>query len=101
MQPDGCVCACRPLGKLAHITEKGTWKGAELVFVRTSQGSQGAVKPVFYCTLVGEMDLSPPRDGPRPVETNHREPCSTFGDNHGSLVRKAADTLLGRGADGM
>lgn len=57
--------ACQPLGKLALIIEKRSCKGAELIFVRTSQGSQGAVKPGLYFNLVREMDLSPRREGAR------------------------------------
>lgn len=41
---------------------------------------------MFYCTLVEENDLSPPREGPRSVETNLQELSSTFGENHGSLM---------------
>lgn len=54
---------------------------------------------MLYCTLVEENDLSPPREGPRSVETNLQELGSTFGENHGSLVGQAADTLLRREAD--
>lgn len=53
------------------------------------------MKPGLYFNLVREMDLSSRRDGPGPVEIKHEELCSTFGDNHGSLAGKAADTLLG------
>lgn len=72
--PAGCrvkaVCsqmraACQPLGKLALIIEKRSWKGAELIFVRTSQRSQGAVKPGLYFNLVREINLFPGREGVR------------------------------------
>lgn len=87
--------ACLPLGKLALIMEKRSWNGAELVFVRTSQGSHGAVKAGLYFNLVREMDLSPRREGPRTGGNQAPKLCSTFGDNHGSLVGEAADPLLG------